>query len=134
MATVGDSRPSWVPADLYPFASHFEDINGSRVHYLDEGAGPPLILLHGNPTWSFLYRDVITGVRDRYRCIAVDYPGFGLSQAAPGYGYTPAEHAQVVEDLIVRLDLRGATLMVQDWVVRSASRWRHGIPTGSPPS
>src|ERR1700720_3641032 len=61
MATVGDSRPSWVPADLYPFASHFEDINGSRVHYLDEGAGPPLILLHGDPTWSFLYRDVITG-------------------------------------------------------------------------
>src|SRR5258708_29559348 len=115
MAAVGDSRPSWVPADLYPFASHFEDINGSRVHYLDEGAGPPLILLHGNPTWSFLYRDVIAGLRDRYRCVAVDYPGFGLSQAAPGYGFTPAEHAQVVEDLIVRLDLQGATLMVQDW-------------------
>jgi haloalkane dehalogenase len=115
VASVSDSRPSWVPADLYPFASHFEDINGSRVHYLDEGAGPPLILLHGNPTWSFLYRDVIAGLRDRYRCIAVDYPGFGLSQAAPGYGFTPAEHAQVVEDLIVRLDLRGATLMVQDW-------------------
>ena len=115
MASVRDSRPSWVPADLYPFASHFEDINGSRVHYLDEGAGPPLILLHGNPTWSFLYRDVIAGLRDRYRCIAVDYPGFGLSRAAPGYGYTPAEHAQAVEDLIVRLDLRGATLMMQDW-------------------
>jgi haloalkane dehalogenase len=115
VATVGESRPSWVPAELYPFGSHFEDINGSRVHYLDEGAGPPLILLHGNPTWSFLYRDVIAGLRDRYRCIAVDYPGFGLSRAAPGYGYTPAEHAQVVEDLIVRLDLRGATLMMQDW-------------------
>src|SRR5277367_4261024 len=115
VATVGESRPSWVPADLYPFASHFEDINGSRVHYLDEGAGPPLILLHGNPTWSFLYRDVIAGLRDRHRCIAVDYPGFGLSHAAPGYGYTPADHAQVVEDLILRLDLRGATLMVQDW-------------------
>jgi haloalkane dehalogenase len=115
VATDGEPRPSWVPTDLYPFASHFEDINGSRVHYLDEGVGPPLILLHGNPTWSFLYRDVIAGLRDRYRCIAVDYPGFGLSQAAPGYGFTPAEHARVVEDLILRLDLRGATLMVQDW-------------------
>lgn len=115
MGADGEFRPSWVPADLYPFASHFEDINGSRVHYLDEGAGPPLILLHGNPTWSFLYRDVIAGLRDQYRCVAVDYPGFGLSRAAPGYGYTPAEHAQVIEDLIVRLDLRGATLMVQDW-------------------
>jgi haloalkane dehalogenase len=58
-------------------------------NYLDEGAGPPLILLHGNPTWSFLYRDVIAGLRDRYRCVAIDYPGFGLSHAAPGYGYTP---------------------------------------------
>jgi pimeloyl-ACP methyl ester carboxylesterase len=69
MATDGESRPRWVPTDLYPFASHFEDVNGSRVHYLDEGVGPPLILLHGNPTWSFLYRDLIAGLRDRYRCI-----------------------------------------------------------------
>jgi haloalkane dehalogenase len=115
MATGDDSRPSWVPAHLYPFASHFQDINGSRVHYLDEGTGPALILLHGNPTWSFLYRAVIAGLRDRYRCIAVDYPGFGLSRAATDYGYTPAEHAQVVEDLVVGLDLRDATLMVQDW-------------------
>jgi haloalkane dehalogenase len=115
MATDGESTPSWVPTDLYPFVSHFEDINGSRVHYLDEGVGPPLILLHGNPTWSFLYRDLIAGLRDQYRCIAVDYPGFGLSQAGPGYGYTPAEHAQVLEDLTLRLDLREATLMVQDW-------------------
>jgi haloalkane dehalogenase len=115
MATDGESRPRWVPTDLYPFASHFEGVNGSRVHYLDEGVGPPLILLHGNPTWSFLYRDLIAGLRDRYRCIAVDYPGFGLSRAGPGYGYTPAEHAQVLEDLTLRLDLREATLMVQDW-------------------
>jgi haloalkane dehalogenase len=58
---------------------------------------------------------VIAGLRDRYRCVAIDYPGFGLSHAAPGYAYTPAEHADVVEALMVRLDLRGATLMVQDW-------------------
>jgi len=104
-----------VPADLYPFESHYADVGGSRVHYLDEGSGPPLLLLHGNPTWSFLYREIVTGLRDRYRCIAVDYPGFGLSTAAPGYGYTPAEHAGVVEQLILRLDLTGVTMMVQDW-------------------
>jgi haloalkane dehalogenase len=109
------SAPAWIPAELYPFASHFEEIDGSRVHYIDEGSGPPLILLHGNPTWSFLYRDVIKGLRDRFRCIAIDYPGFGLSQASPGYGFTPSEHAQVVEQLVTRLDLRNATLMVQDW-------------------
>ncbi|WP_433628790.1 alpha/beta fold hydrolase [Nocardia sp. CA-120079] len=109
------ARPAWIPADLYPFADHFDEIDGSRVHYVDEGSGPPLIMLHGNPTWSFLYRDVIIGLRDRFRCIAVDYPGFGLSQAAPGYGFSPAEHAHVVEQLLTRLDLRDATLLVQDW-------------------
>ncbi|WP_062986396.1 alpha/beta fold hydrolase [Nocardia anaemiae] len=109
------ARPTWIPADLYPFADHFDEIDGSLVHYVDEGSGAPLIMLHGNPTWSFLYRDVIIGLRDQFRCIAVDYPGFGLSQAAPGYGFTPAEHAHVVEQLITRLDLRNATLLVQDW-------------------
>ena len=47
-------RPTWVPGELYPFESHFADVAGCRVHYVDEGAGPPLLLLHGNPTWSFL--------------------------------------------------------------------------------
>jgi len=109
------ARPAWVPDELFPFESHYADVAGSRVHYIDEGAGPPLLLLHGNPTWSFLYRDIVKGLRDRYRCIAVDYPGFGLSSAAPGYGFTPAEHADVVEQLVLRLDLRDVTMMVQDW-------------------
>jgi haloalkane dehalogenase len=104
-----------VPTDLYPFEDRYEDVAGCVVHYVDEGTGPPLLLLHGNPTWSFLYRRIITGLRDRYRCIAVDYPGFGLSTARPGYAFTPAEHADVVEKLVRRLDLRDTTLMVQDW-------------------
>ena len=107
--------PPWVPHDLYPFESRYADVGGARVHYVDEGTGPPLLLLHGNPTWSFLYRDIIRGLRDRYRCVAVDYPGFGLSRAAPGYGYTPAEHAGVLEQLVVQLDLGDVTMMVQDW-------------------
>ena len=109
------TRPPWVPHDLYPFESRYADVGGARVHYVDEGTGPPLLLLHGNPTWSFLYRDIIRGLRDRYRCLAVDYPGFGLSRAAPGYGYTPAEHAGVLEQLVVQLDLDDVTMMVQDW-------------------
>ena len=67
------------------------------VHYFDEGEGPPLLLLHGNPTWSLIYREIVKGLRDRFRCIALDYPGFGLSTARNGYGYTPAEHAGIVE-------------------------------------
>jgi haloalkane dehalogenase len=109
------SRPGWVPNELYPFESKFAEIGGARVHYVDEGSGPPLLLLHGNPTWSFLYRDIIKGLRDRYRCIAPDYPGFGLSAAPAGYGFTPAEHAEIVEELVQELDLSGITMMVQDW-------------------
>jgi hypothetical protein len=78
----GPGRPAWVSDELYPFESHYADVAGSRVHYIDEGSGPPLLLLHGNPTWSFLYRDIVKGLRDSYRCIAVDHPGFGLSRAA----------------------------------------------------
>jgi haloalkane dehalogenase len=105
----------WIPKQLYPFEDRYADARGARVHYVDEGSGPPLLLLHGNPTWSFLWRDVIKGLSDRYRCIAPDYPGFGLSQAPAGYGFTPAEHARVIEQLVVSLDLRDITLMVQDW-------------------
>jgi haloalkane dehalogenase len=85
------------------------------LHYVDEGEGPPLLLLHGNPTSSFLYRHLIAGLKDRYRCIAPDYPGFGKSVAPPGYGFTPVEHAAVIERLVVELDLRDVTMMVQDW-------------------
>ena len=68
---MSTTRPPWVPHDLYPFESRYADVGGARVHYVDEGTGPPLLLLHGNPTWSFLYRDIIRGLRDRYRCFAV---------------------------------------------------------------
>ena len=112
---MSGERPSWLPEQLYPFGSRFADVAGSSVHYVDEGSGPPLLLLHGNPTWSFLYRELIIGLRDRYRCIAPDLPGFGLSTAAPGYGFTPVEHAAVLEQLVLHLDLSSITMMVQDW-------------------
>jgi len=108
-------RPGWLPERLYPFQSNYANVDGSALHYVDEGAGPPLLLLHGNPTWSFVYRNIIDGLRDRYRCIAPDYPGFGLSRAATSYGYTPAEHAHAIEQLILRLDLHDLTMMVHDW-------------------
>ena len=107
--------PAWIPRELYPFESHFAHVNGAHVHYVAEGDGPPLLLLHGNPTWSFLYRDLILGLRDRFRCVAPDHPGFGRSRPEPGYRYTPAEHADVLERLILQLDLTDITMMVQDW-------------------
>jgi haloalkane dehalogenase len=109
------SRPAWVNDELFPFASHFADVRGAEVHYIDEGEGPVFLCLHGNPTWSFLYRHIVRGLRDQFRCIAVDYPGFGLSTPPAGYGYTIAEHARVVEGFVEHLDLRDITMMVQDW-------------------
>jgi haloalkane dehalogenase len=114
MSAAG-SRPDWVDARLFPFTSHYADVAGCRIHYLDEGQGPALLLLHGNPTWSFLYRHLVTALRDRFRCIAPDYPGFGLSTARSGYGFTPAEHADVVGALVDALQLDDFVPFVQDW-------------------
>lgn len=109
------TRPSWVDDELFPFDSHFVELDGNVVHYVDEGTGPVLLMLHGNPTWSFLWRDVIRNLRSEFRCIALDYPGFGLSTARPGYRYLPEEHADVVKSFVDALDINGATLIGQDW-------------------
>jgi haloalkane dehalogenase len=108
-------RPSWVDDDLFPFTSRFVDIEGHSVHYVDEGEGPLLLMLHGNPTWSFVYRQVISGLCDSYRCVALDYPGFGLSSAREGYDLTPLSHAEVTEAFVTSLDLHEVTAVVQDW-------------------
>lgn len=100
---------------LFPFTSRWFDSEVGPVHYVDEGEGRPLLLLHGNPTWSFLYRGVVRVLRQRFRCVAPDYPGFGLSAHPDAYGYTPAEHAEVVRALVQHLDLRDVVVVGQDW-------------------
>ncbi len=104
---------------LYPFAHHFVSLpNGARVHYLDEGtaqASETIVFLHGNPTWSFLYRNIVKELRGEYRCIALDYPGFGLSEPPPGYDFLPRTHSQSVEQFFDALKLSKVVLMVQDW-------------------
>jgi haloalkane dehalogenase len=101
--------------ELYPFTSHWFDSSRGRVHYLDEGSGPAIVLWHGNPTWSFLYRDIIRKLRDHFRCIAPDYLGFGLSDRPPGFGYRIEEHASVMGELVDHLGLDGYLSMGQDW-------------------
>jgi len=108
-------RPDWFDAERYPFDSHWQEVNGSTVHYLDEGEGPVLLMLHGNPTWSFLYRRMVPYLSDRFRCIAIDYPGFGLSTASEGYGFTPREHSDVLAGLVEALELDRFSLVMQDW-------------------
>lgn len=99
----------------YPFQSRFLDVGGAHLHYVDEGAGPVLFMLHGNPTWSFVYRHAIRALRNEYRCIAVDLAGFGLSEVPVGFGYRPDEHAALISRFIETLRLRDATLVAHDW-------------------
>ena len=106
----------FVPSqELYPFESRWFESSVGSMHYIDEGEGPAILFLHGNPMWSFLYRKIVRILRDDFRCIAVDYPGFGLSVRPPGYGYLPRDHAVVVGELVEELDLQDAILMGQDW-------------------
>lgn len=99
---------------LFPFQSRWSE-GPAPIHYVDEGAGLPILFFHGNPTWSFLYRHIILSLRDRFRCIAFDYPGFGLSAAPESYGHTAAEHAEAVWAVVQTLDLDRFVVMGQDW-------------------
>ncbi|TQM33579.1 haloalkane dehalogenase [Nocardia bhagyanarayanae] len=101
--------------NLYPFESRWFDSSVGRVHYIDEGTGPPILFCHGSPTWSFLYRHIVKDLRGRYRCIALDSLGFGLSERPAGFGYTIAEHTAILGELIDHLQLDGFVVMGQDW-------------------
>ena len=108
-------RPAWVSDEEYPFESRYLTINNCCVHYIDEGAGPSILMLSGNPFWSFVYRRIVLGLRETFRCIAPDYLGFGLSVAPLGYDFRPATHARVIETFVERQRLSGWTLMANDW-------------------
>lgn len=101
----------------YPFAPHYQYWRGLRMHYVDEGDGPPVLLLHGEPTWSYLYRDVIPPlVAAGYRCIAPDYIGFGRSdKVASDTWYVIERHVESIRALVEALDLSEITLVVHDW-------------------
>ena len=117
MTTSENRGPiAFVPSpELYPFTSRWFESSVGPVHYVDEGDGPAILMVHGNPTWSFLYRDIIRDLRSDFRCVAVDLPGFGLSARPDGYGYTPREHAVIVGELVRELDLQNLIVMAQDW-------------------
>lgn len=117
MATVNPigTRPEWVDGELFPFKSRFVELDSNVVHYVDEGSGPTLLMLTGNPAWSFVYREVIADLRDRFRCIALDFPGFGLSVPGSTFGYRAHDHAGVVAGFVEKLDLSGVTLVGHSW-------------------
>ncbi|HDQ34839.1 MAG TPA: alpha/beta fold hydrolase [Chloroflexi bacterium] len=102
---------------LYPFTSHWFDCAGQRLHYLDEGPreAPALVLLHGNPTWSFYYRTLIPALSQTHRVIAPDHIGCGYSDKPQDYPYTLEQHIRNLEALLAHLDVAPVTLLVHDW-------------------
>jgi haloalkane dehalogenase len=120
-----------VSPDLYPFEGRFLDRGGVRLHYLDEGRGDPVVMLHGNPTWSFFYRDLILGLRDRCRVIAPDHIGCGLSDK-PGddrYAYTLQSRVEDLDALLEHLGLReDLTLVLHDWGGMIGMAWASRHP------
>lgn len=105
----------WHP--LYPFQSHEMILDGHRYHYIDEGRGPVLLMVHGNPTWSFYWRELVQALSRRYRVIAVDHIGCGLSDkpTEADYSYQLAQRIADLNQFIEKLDLQQITLVAHDW-------------------
>lgn len=108
------SSPDW--RQLYPFASHYAETSGGRQHYVDEGEGPAVVMIHGNPTWSFYYRDLAKSLRGTNRVIVPDHMGCGLSDKPQDYPYTLRQHIDNLEHLLNdELQVQNFDLVVHDW-------------------
>ncbi len=113
-ANVRGLKPAPPISAEFPFESHYVEVLGSRLHYVDEGQGDPFLFLHGNPTSSYLWRNIIPYVTPLGRAVAVDNIGFGKSDK-PDIDYTYQDHIKYIDGFIEALDLKNITLVVHDW-------------------
>ena len=100
---------------LYPFAPHFYETGAGRMHYVDEGEGPVVLMLHGNPTWSFYFRELIKTLKPRFRCIAPDHLGCGLSDKPQAFSYRLRERIDHIRGLLAHLGVSHYDLVAHDW-------------------
>lgn len=107
--------PAWVDPVLYPFRPESFPVDGHALSYVDVGEGPPVVLVHGTPTWSFLWRDLIRELAQDHRVIAPDHLGFGLSDKPVRADYSPAAHARRLQALLEHLGLGRHSLVVHDF-------------------
>lgn len=107
--------PNWLDTQEYPFQPRQFQLPMGQMSYIDEGLGPPLVMVHGNPSWSFVYRHLVKELHGRYRCLAMDHIGFGLSDKPSDWSYKPQAHATNLQTFLDALDLTDITLVVQDW-------------------
>ena len=116
MAIVRTPEPRFVDLPDYPFESHYVQLDDTRMHYIDEGQGQPILLLHGDPTWSYLYRHIVLALQDDFRIVAPDLIGFGKSDKyTERKAYSFGMHCEKVAAFIEAVDLREGTLVVHDW-------------------
>jgi pimeloyl-ACP methyl ester carboxylesterase len=99
----------------FPFQPHLTRAPGFQMHYVDEGDGEPIVCLHGEPTWGYLYRNFIPRLSKHYRVIVPDHMGFGKSATPNDREYTLSTHVDNLEALLLELDLYNVTLVMQDW-------------------
>jgi pimeloyl-ACP methyl ester carboxylesterase len=112
-AQTGITRPDWLPETEWPFQLRAITVDRCRLHLIDEGTGPVLLLVHAG-MWSFVWRDLIADLSGDFRCVAVDFPGSGLTQAPAGYPIGLASNARLLEGVIDELGLTEVTLVAHD--------------------
>jgi len=114
---MGNEKQIKPPSSVYPFESRYVSIGGRRIHYIEEGRGDPVLFLHGNPTWSYLWRNIVPKVAHDTgrRCIAMDLLGFGKSDKPPDLTYTAHLHYDIVAAFIEKLGLRNLVLVLHGW-------------------
>lgn len=110
-----DMANHWLDKTEYPFTSNYFDTNGHKSHYIDEGKGETILFVHGTPSWSFDYRKVIKELLEKYRCIAIDHIGFGLSDKPEHYNYSTQNHSKTLEKFVLEKQLDNITLVVHDF-------------------
>lgn len=106
---------NWLNKSEYPFKSNYFDINGQKLHFIDEGKGETILFVHGTPSWSFDYRNVIKNLKENFRCIAINHIGFGLSEKPEHYDYTTKNHSKTLEKFVLEKQLNNITLVVHDF-------------------
>ena len=132
VAASGDASEVAEPISAeYPFEGHHVEVHGARMHYVDVGSGRPILLLHGNPTWSYLWRNVIPHLQPLGRCIAPDLVGFGRS-SKPDVEYRWADHVRYVDGFIEALGLDDVVLVLHDQGSNLGFHWAMRHPEQGP--
>jgi haloalkane dehalogenase len=112
---MGGQPPAWLDTAEYPFAARWFATDAGRMHWVETGAGEPVVFVHGTPTWSFEWRYLMKGLSGEYRCLAPDHLGFGLSDKPLSWTYRPEDHAHNFAAWVEHLGLKDITLVVHDY-------------------